>query len=370
MYCEWCAEESSGESQDHVFSRLLGGRRTEGLWVYACPKCRGAISKAEDEVAHRSHVSVLRFAKGITPRHPERPTSGLVESRVNFVKDPETGRYSVFSLRLGEEHPEILPALEFDFESDKFYFHGSGAESAVRLRTALCSLFDQEPDAEGKVGDVKVWCLEEFGPEIAADPDFNPRVYRLPRGHLQICARNQNEALALARVLAALSERPEFREFVPDGWHGWSIPARTPHNVVFVFDAPSFDRVVVKIALGMIGAFRRRSQLPRQHCILHDAVRGEVALLDGTVNQLEPSQAVRANHAEQLFAIVANREGATVVYVGIYGECYSVSLPEALQQSDVGGAFGAACLLDEVPRQYWLSDGELGAVLESIQDKG
>lgn len=93
MNCEWCCRELDGKSRDHVFSRLLGGQLADGLWVPACTECSKVISKAEDEVAHRSHISLFRLAVGLQPRHPKRSSSG--GSR---TKDQPCERPSIRSL--------------------------------------------------------------------------------------------------------------------------------------------------------------------------------------------------------------------------------------------------------------------------------
>jgi hypothetical protein len=133
MICTWSGSTTRRESKDHVFPRELGGKLDANLWVYDCERGRASISKAEDEVVHRSHLSVYRFASGLLPRHKERPSSGLIEPRINLVKDPAINRYSVFSLRTGISHPHTSPALEVNLASGGLYFHGSGPEDAQRL---------------------------------------------------------------------------------------------------------------------------------------------------------------------------------------------------------------------------------------------
>ncbi|MCH8040674.1 MAG: hypothetical protein IH977_10080 [Nitrospinae bacterium] len=366
MRCEWCQEDLD-TSRDHVFPRLLGGKLEEGLWVPACNNCCDSISKAEDEVAHRSHISALRFAKGLRPRHPERTTSGLVEPRISLVKDPETHRYSVFSLRLGEEHPEILPALEIDFQREIFHIHGAGHESVSRLVKAICVFFDKPPGETGEIGEIKVWKLEELYPEIGEDPAFNPRIYLSARGDLQICARDSSEADKVARILAALASREEFRSHSPESWGKWSIPGGTPHQVSFRFDAVLFNRVILKITVGLVGAHLRRSGHPSWYSsAVHDVVRGNRLPREGTVVPLKRPQEARPGWDDQLVAIVQVKAGRIKGYVGVYGEWYRVQ-PQGASSSGLGDSLIGAVSQVVLPKfQRWLRSEEVESVVRLL----
>jgi hypothetical protein len=204
MICAWCGSAIEQGSKDHVFPRGLGGKLDADLWVYDCARCRASISKAEDEVVHRSHLSVYRFARRLLPRHKKRSSSGLVEPHISLVKDPTINRYSVFSLRTGASHPRILPALEVNLASGGLYFHGSGREDARTLISNIHLLLRQKPDTSGQIGALTLRQLDEFLPDIAQDPDFNPRIYLSARGQLEICARNPDEGLATIRAVTYL----------------------------------------------------------------------------------------------------------------------------------------------------------------------
>ena len=134
MICTWCDSPIMQESKDHVFPRGLGGTLDADLWVYDCERCRASISKAEDEVVHRSHLSVYRFVRGLLLRHKKRPSSGLIEPRISLVKDPTANQYAVFALRTGTSHPRTLPALEVNLASGELYFCESRRTSSFECR--------------------------------------------------------------------------------------------------------------------------------------------------------------------------------------------------------------------------------------------
>jgi len=224
------------ESKDHVFPRGLGGKLDADLWVYDCERCRASISKAEDEVVHRSHLSLYRFARGLLPRHKKRPSSGLIEPRISLVKNPTTNRYAVFSLRTGTSHPRTLPALEVNLASGGLYFHGSGPEDVQTLISNIRLLLRQKPDPSGQIGAITLRQLDEFLPDIAQDPDFNPRIYQSAREQLEICARNPEEGLATIRAVTYLVNTNALASYESSGWQTWQMPGSTPHTIVFEHD--------------------------------------------------------------------------------------------------------------------------------------
>lgn len=368
MICTWCGSTMKHKSKDHVFPRGLGGQLGADLWVYACERCRTSISKAEDEVAHRSHLSAHRFAKGLAPRRKKRPSSGLVEPQIRLVKDPTTNRYSVFSLRAGESHPRILPALEVDLENDKLFFHGAGPEDSQRLIGNILSLLRNGPGATGLIGEITVRLLDEFLSDIAKDADFNPRIYLSEREHLEICTRNPQEALALARAVAYLATTGALKSYEPSGWKSWTIPGGTPHNVAFEFDGRLFDRVVLKIACALIAANIRANDssqldLPAAQSI----VRGDSEIQPGMVTPLSGASRTDREFSDRLIAIAGVRRGRLIGLVGLYGGWYSADLGIAPDRSRLPHAIGAMCHVVEGRDQRWLSTEEAERFMRSYE---
>ena len=358
MKCEWCFSDLDSKARDHVFSRLLGGQLIDGLWVYDCKECRSIISKAEDEVAHRSYFALFRLTAGLQPRHPNRSSSGIIEPKIRLVKDPISERYSVFSVLVGKQNPEILPALEVDFKNDLLFFHGTESESSVTLIAEVCKFFDSLNNSAGVPGELSAPLLEEFNKSILNDPDFNPRIFLSPRGRLEICSRTAEECIKLMQFIGKLSERDEFRNFKSRSWTTWSIPSGTPHHTTFVYDRLKFDQVILKIALGLLGAHMRLSNARSWHCLLHDMVRGVAVLPEGLIKHMEHKDLKTKGLNDQLIALVVPNKNNLTAIVAIFGELYSIDLAEEFNPPTLIGPVGAFCHVSEPRMQRWFKKNE------------
>lgn len=366
MNCEWCSRNLDSKSRDHVFSRLLGGKLTDGLWVYACKECRGVISKAEDEVAHRSHISLFRLAVGLKPRHPKRSSSGLVEPKISLVKDPTSGRYSVFAVRVGNQHPEILPALEVNLNNGELFFHGAEFASCTTLIAEICKFFDSPPGPSGLIGELSAPRLEELNKTILNDTDFNPRIYLSPRGRLEVCARTAEEHIKLLQFVGKLTKRDEFRNFKSRTWATWSIPKRTSHHTTFVYDRLMFDQVILKIAIGLLGAHLRQSNARPWHCSLHDMVRGVAVLPEGLIKHIAVKDLKTKCLSNQLIVLVMPIKNRLIASVGIFGELYSIDLAEEFSPPKLKEPVGAFCRIVDPPLQRWFDQTEAYNCAEAL----
>jgi hypothetical protein len=369
------------ESKDHVFPRGLGGKLDADLWVYDCERCRASISKAEDEVVHRSHLSIYRFARGLLPRHKKRPSSGLIEPRISLVKNPTTNRYAVFSLRTGTSHPRTLPALEVNLASGELYFHGSGPEDTQTLISNTRLLLRQKPDTSGQIGAITLRQLDEFLPDIVQDPDFNPRIYLSAREQLEICARNPEEGLATIRAVTYLVSTDALASYESSGWQTWQMPGSTPHTIVFEHDGQLFDRVVLKIACGLVGAYLRVNASSALNLpTAQKAIRGDSELPPGMVIPLSGLTQKDRQLPAQLIAVVGVRAGRLIGLVGLYEEWYVSDLGIPPNLHELPKIIGAMCQVTENREQRWLSmeeaegfmrayeQGDLGVPFQSEAD--
>jgi len=369
------------ESKDHVFPRGLGGKLDADLWVYDCERCRASISKAEDEVVHRSHLSIYRFASGLLPRHKPRPSSGLIEPRISLVKNPTINRYAVFALRTGTSHPRTLPALEVNLASGELYFHGSGPEDAQTLISKIRLLLQQQPDTSGQIGAITLRQLDESLPDIAQDPDFHPRIYLSARGQLGICARNPEEGLATIKAVTYLVSTDVLASYESSEWQTWQMPGNMPHTIVFRHDGQLFDRVVLKIACGLVGAYLRVNapsalNLPTAQKV----IRGDSELPPGMVIPLSGVTPKDRKLPAQLITVVGVRAGRLIGLVGLYEEWYVSELGILPDPHKLPKILGAMCQVTEKREQRWLSmeeaegfmrayeQGDLGVPFQSEAD--
>jgi hypothetical protein len=358
MNCEWCSSKLEKKHKDHAFSRLLGGQLAGGLWVYDCEECRKIISKAEEEVAHRSYFSLFRIAAGLKPRHPKRTSSGRIEPKIRLAKNPTSKRYSVFSLRVGDSIPEVLPALEVDFNKDMLFFHGTDSGSPQLLIKEVCSFFDSIDNNPGVHRELPAPLIEEFNTSILNDPDFNPRMFLSHRGKLEICARNVNECIKLMKFIGELSKKNEFRNYKSKSWASWNMPSGTPHHFAFVYDRLKFDRVILKIALGVLGAYLRLSDAQPWHCVLHDMVRGTTVLPEGLIKYFQIEDFEHKNKKDYLIALLIPEKKNIKAIISIYGEFYSIEIEDKLCPPELSQPVGAFCHPSEPRVQRWYNKTE------------
>ena len=358
MNCEWCSRKLEKKHKDHAFPHLLGGQLAEDLWVYDCEKCRESISKAEEEVAHRSYFALFRVAAGLKPRHPKRTSSGRVEPKIRLVKNPSSKRYSVFSLKVGDTIPEVVPALEVDFDKDMLFFHGRNPSSPELLIKEVCDFFDSIRNNAGLHRELPAPLIEEFNTSIFNDPDFNPRIFLSHRGKLEICARDVNESIKLMTYIGELSKRNEFRNHKSKSWASWNMPSGTPHHFAFVYDRLKFNRVILKIALGVFGAYLRISNAKPWHCILHDMVRGSTILPEGLIEYLQSDNFKQKNIKDYLITLLIPEKKKIKAIISIYGEFYSVKIENNLGAPELPEPIGAFCHPSEPRMQKWYNKNE------------
>jgi hypothetical protein len=304
----------------------------------------------------------------LLPRHKGRASSGLVEPSISLVKSPITNRYAVFSLRAGETYPHVLPALEIDLASGRLFFHGSGPEDPKVLITKINSFLEHKPDASGQIGEISLRQLEEFAANIAQDSDFNPRIYLSARGQLEICARNPEEGLSAIRAVAYLVSTKVLASYESSGWQTWQMPSNIPHTVVFEHDATLFDRVIAKIACGLLGAWLRVNTSSALNLPTAQAfVRGDIEAPPGMVTQLSGQRHVDPRFPAQLICAVRVGTGSVIGLVGLYEEWHVLNLGVSPSPQGLPETIGAVCQLSPNRGQGWLSAEEADGLIHAYE---
>ena len=251
-----------------------------------------------------------------------------------------------------------MPALEVNLNNGHLFLHGTEGASCDTLITEICRLFDSPPGPSGLIGELSAPRLEELNKNILNDPDFNPRIYLSPRGNLQVCARTAEECIKLMQLVGNLSKRGEFRNFKSKSWATWDIPGSTPHHTTFVYDRIMFDQVILKIALGLLGAHLRLSEAGPWHCSLHDMVRGVAVLPEGIVNHIEVKNLKTEGLSDQLIALLIPIKKTLVAFVDIFGELYSIVLAENFSPPMLKEPVGAFCRVVDPRFQRWFNQTE------------
>jgi hypothetical protein len=251
-------------------------------------------------------------------------------------------------------------------EKGQPFLHGTRPEDAKELISSILSLLRSEPGPSGRIGEITVHLLDDFPHDISKDEDFAPRIYLSARGHLEICARNPQEANALGKAIAYLASMGALESYDLSGWKTWQIPGNIQHNFVFEYDVQFFDRVVLKIIYGLIGAYFRVHD--RSHLNLpavRSVVRGDSEVQPGMVTPLFRLSGPVSVRTDQLIAAAAVRKGRLLGLVGFYGEWYAAGLGIPSDCPGLPYAIGAMCRVVKDREQRWLSTTEAEEVMRS-----
>ncbi len=363
--CTWCGTfiRDPKKGRDHVFPRALGGTFEADLWVPSCRDCQTRISQAEGEIARRSPFGVYRFAKGVKPRHKKRGTSGLVEPRVMMVKSASWQRYVTQGLRCGESYPRTLPAIEINLETGNLFYHGSSAEDVGTLLDVLACDLGREPDGTGVVFEVSTRLVDELLPEASADPDFNPRLYLSPKGHLEVCARDPEEAKNALRTIFFHAKEGRLPPPDPERWGKAIIPRGLPSHFSFRYRVEMLDRVLLKIAHGVVCAWLRREDREGVPiCAVQRAVLGKSDTSFFTISKLDCDEELGRKLEDYHAVLVCRGSGRAKALICLYGSWYTLHLAYTTEIAELPEFIGACCHVTATApkaKQRWLTAAQV-----------
>jgi HNH endonuclease len=256
MQCFWCDGEFDRLTDDHIVPQSLGG--TLDFIVQSCEQCQTILSKAEGEVARKSILAIHALSSPVKPRHPDRPTSGNLQPVYLLVKHP-FGGYGETLLSAGEKI-RALPHIEIKVVP------GEPIDGRVRGATAAETqlLFDLyrktlRLDKQHAPGELvcEITANLEVGPEIAADPDFWPRLVLLPGDRLMLRGRDQEEVIRCAKVLEFVA-RSNY-QIDPSRWNsGTQITGGTPHRIGLRWNPQCERRLAAKIGYAFFCVLAKR----------------------------------------------------------------------------------------------------------------
>lgn len=247
IQCFWCEKHQTKVTDDHIVPRLLGG--TLEFSVAACEQCQARLSTAEHEVGRKSLIAIPALASKVKPRHPSRPTSGVFKGSPLLVKNP-LGGYGESLLSAGEQmrslaHFEIKVVLGEQIEGR---VRGSSPIEAQRL----LDLFRNALKKKGNHGEplCEITADLNLDPEIAADPDFWPRIVLLPGDRLLLRGRNPNELERFANAFTQLALSNY--QLNSSTWDNQvRIEGGMVHKVTYSYDPQCERRIAAKIAYAL-----------------------------------------------------------------------------------------------------------------------
>jgi hypothetical protein len=272
--CFWCDRQADRLTDDRVIPYSLGG--TTEYTVRACSDCQNRLSKAEHEVARKSMLAIHALTSLVSPRHPDRPTSGHLKPTYFMVKHPEGG-YGETLLSAGEL-ASLLPYFEIKVvpgEPLEGRVRGTTDEARRLLATFRRGLHNT-PGPDRFLFQITVSL--DLHDDISSDPEFWPRIVLLPGDHLLLRGRNSEEIGRFSRVFMQLATS-DYE--VPTQWSNKQevqILGGTQHLVSLKFDPRAVRRVAAKAAYGLFRTISGRSLDPEHDLYLRRYILG---LVDG-----------------------------------------------------------------------------------------
>ena len=242
-----CERDQDEVTNDHIVPRLLGG--TLEFAVAACEDCQRQLSRAEHEVGRKSLISIHALASKVKPRHPSRPTSGVFKGSSLLVKNPLSG-YGESLLSAGEQvrslaHFEIKVVPGEQIEGR---VRGGSPMEAQRLLDLFRNALKTTVSPGEPVCEIRADLA--LDPEIAADPDFWPRIVLLPGDRLLLRGRNSQELVWFANVFTRLASSNY--QLSGSRWNDEvQIQAGTVHRVTLDYDPQCERRIAAKIAYAL-----------------------------------------------------------------------------------------------------------------------
>ena len=360
MLCFWCGDDFERLTEDHIVPQSLGG--TTHFTVESCRSCQTKLSKAELEVARKSIIAFHALVSPVKPRHPNRPTSGHLRPSYLLVKHP-LGGYGESLLSSGQKMSSLayLEVKVVPEEPIEARVRGATADDAQRLldlyRKAL----------QKKVGPGELVCeftanLEIDG-EIAADPDFWPRIVLLPGDRLMVRARNPEELMRFASALTTIAQSSY--QVDQSGWNNnVRISGGTPHSIALRYDPQCMRRVAAKIGYGLFYSLTQRRMEAGQDERMRRYILGADTSPDEPVSITPDPVKITTSDAPHSI-LLSPEHDRTAAFVSLYGFDFRVELgPAAILPEPVvvfceingtGMRIGSgADVLDLTPRMHAL----------------
>jgi hypothetical protein len=356
--CAWCGGEPVHVTDDHVFPRSIGG--TKELALPACKGCQTIFSKAEHQAARCSVYGLYILDSGPRGRHRHRPTSGVIRTKYILVPHP-LGGYGEAGLRAGGGIPEALPHIEIDVKRLQGRVRGNRRSDLDRLLNSLSTVLTHAIDQSGIIGEISVK-TDDLG-KIGEDTDFWPRIVLGLDNRLFIRARNQSEAINFFSFLVSALNAGAFID--RGTWTTSEIAGGTVHDAAIEYDVKSIQRIITKIACGLV-------YLEHGDGILWNNVlqQGRAFALD---KQL-PTATIAITHVswpgtitlwpDRHVGVVDVQEGRLRAVVSLYGDCHTVDLGPIPNPEDFK-RIGAFCHKDGT-RTFLANDDEAVKVAEAL----
>jgi hypothetical protein len=324
MICFWCHNDFHRLTADHIVPQSLGG--TTDFTVRSCRSCQTKLSKAEHEVARKSILAFHALVSPIKPHHPKRPTSGHLRPSHLLVKHP-LGGYGESLLSAGERMSSLA------------YFEvkvvpGEPIEARVRAATpteAQLLLEIYRKAFQKKAGPNELVC--EFttnlvlDPEMAADPEFWPRIVLLPGNRLMMRARDPEELMRFAKAFTAIALGNY--QVDPSKWGDpVQIVGGTPHKLALRYDPQCVRRVAAKVGYAIFCTVTKREMADKEDDGMRRYILGTERSLNEPVS-ITPDRYPSTTSEDPHYIVLSPRHDRSAAFVSLYGFDFRVELGPA-----------------------------------------
>jgi HNH endonuclease len=338
MRCFWCDEEKEMLTADHIVPRSIGG--TLEFTVPACQTCQFILSKAEFEVSRKSSLAIAALTAPLPPRHKKRPRSGHLQPAYLLVPHPYGG-YGESLMSAGEKMSS-LPYIEIKVVPEQPIegrIRGAGPSDVQELLDTFRGLLNSKSGPGELVCELSVDM--ELGPEIAADPEFWPRMIMLPGNRLMIRARDPEEAMRFLNAFMHIAVS-EFKVDSGTWGEGTVIKGGTQHLIALNYDPQCVRRVAAKIGYGIFRALSGEALERDLDEEMRQYILGNFNSEDETVKE-GPERGTFTTTGDPHRVVISSGADGTKAIVCLYGFHFRVDLgPE---RPDIT-PFGVVCEID------------------------
>ena len=294
--------------------------------VQSCGQCQTRLSKAEWETARKSPLAFHALSSPLRPRHPNRPTSGHLQPSYMLVKHP-LGGYGESLLSAGDR-VSSLPYIEVKFAGEQpieARVRAATANDARLLLETYRRAFQNKPSPNGLV--CEFTANVDLDSEIAADPEFCPRIVLLPGKRLMIRARDPEEVQRFARAFTSIALSKY--EIDPSKWNdAVQIVGGTPHVLALRYDSRSVRRVAAKIGYALFCTVMKRRVEGIEDEQMRRHILGTETFLSEPVS-ITPDRYPSTTSEDPHYIVLSPRHDRSAAFVSLYGFDFRVELGTA-----------------------------------------
>jgi hypothetical protein len=317
--CTWCLAEDGELTKDHVFPRALGG--TLELFVWACKKCQTLLSRCEQEAARRSELGLQGVDEAPPPRHKDRPTSGLFDATYVLAEYDGIGHHTETAIRAGAKTPIPLPYISIDLKRNQAIKGGLDQADVSELLDKVRELLKGSNKPKQLLTRVDLMLLDSSDP-LVQDERFHPRIFMDPAGHLHVRARDRHEAQRFAKTFLQIRAHPFFRD--PGRWRLGQVVAGTSHRAEITYEWGLVNRVVTKIAYGVLVSALGAEYFEKDPFkLIREFIMGEASEAYDPVRRISGVGSLTEFPGDHFVSIEGDESGVLGI-VSVSGSCYTV----------------------------------------------